>query len=314
MTSLAGLAVLAAFAIGMTMTSSVAVKWAAFASTPLRASVVQFLLLMMAGMFVGVLVFYAVGGASGIVEGLWVASAVMSASVLLVFVGFFRELRARGRPSRGASTPAAREGFVASVVALVILNELLMGWSFSLLSGQLAPGLGSRAGGVVSVLSFAVTSPWFVFPMALEMVVTLRWLRTALPRVMGPFLSIQPAIMVCSPPTFAGLPWVLATAVGASGLMALAVAFLLVDVIREEAMAPAAAVYVLALIASLGLMAGGLYLWIEFGIPGVFALALIVQMVVFLYAVTDPARFASEARGGRGSSARGPLTEAPERA
>lgn len=313
MTTVVALAVLAGFAVGMTLTSSISVKWAAFASTPLRASVVQFLLLMMAGMFVGVLVYYAVGGISGAVEGLWVASAVMSASVLLVFVGFFRELRARGRPARGPTSPAAREGFVASVVALVILNEFLMGWSFSLLSGQLAPGLGSRPGGVVGVLSFAVTSPWFVFPMALEMVVTLRWLRSSLPRVMGPFLAIQPAIMVCSPPTFAGLPWVLATAVGASGLMALAVAFLLVDVIRGEAMARAAGLYIGALTASLGLMAGGLYLWVELGDPGFFALALIVQMVVFLYAVTDPTRFSSAAPGGRESTARGSVAETPER-
>jgi len=314
MTTVADLVILAGFATGMTLISSVSVKWAAFTDTALRAGVVEFLLLMMAGMFVGVLVYFALGGTSGVVAGLWVATATMSASVLLVFIGFFRDLRARGTTGGGSISRAHREGFVALVVTLVVLNEFLMGWSFSLLSGQLAPGLGPRIGDALHVLALAITSPWFVFPMALEMVVTLRWLRSSLPRVLGPFLFLQPAIMICSPPTLPGVVWVVTTAVGASGLMALAVTFFLVDLLRVESFPRAIAEYLAGLLASLGLMAAGLFFWIELANPGVFALSVLGQMVVFLYAVTDPKRFGSSARAVANSADRGPLTESTDRA
>ncbi|HTT16863.1 MAG TPA: hypothetical protein VMH49_05860 [Thermoplasmata archaeon] len=311
MTDLGVIAVLAGLATGMTLISSVAVKWAAFAESPLRASVVQFLLLMMAGMFLGVLVYYAVGGGRGVVEGLWVASAVMSASVLLVFVGFFRQLRAGPVGGGGPAAAVARRGFVVSVVGLVILNELLMGWSFSLLSGQLAPGLGSRGDDVARLLDFAVTSPWFVFPMALEMVLTVRWLGAALPRRMLPYLWVQPVIMVCSPPTLVGAAWVVGTAVVASGLMALVVGLVLRDAMRVEEAAGAVGTYLAALLASLGAMAGGLVLWVDHGGLDIFALALVLQMAVFLFAVTDPGHFRPVPLAGRSPQERGPAGGVP---
>ncbi len=292
MTSILVWAVLSFFAVGMTLISAISVKWAAFADGPLRASVVQFLLLMMAGMFVGVLVYFSAPGVSGVTAGLWVATGIMSASVFLVFVGFLRELRGRNA-SAGARPPQVhRAGFVFSVVLLVVLNEFLMGWSFGLLSGQIAPGLGPRGSGLVSTWSAAVTSPWFVFPMALEMLLTLRWLLHALPPSMAKFLLLQPAVMVCSPPTLGARGWAVATALGGSALMAVGIAYYLRAVFRNEPWSRSVTRYVTALLLTFGVMAGGLYLWVVGADPEAFALALLLQMVVFLYAVTDPRRFA----------------------
>jgi len=282
------LSVLGAFAVGMAVTSAVAVRWSAFAQGPLRTSVVEFVLMMMAGMFAGVLGYFAVGGTSGVVTGLWIAAAIMSASVLVVFVGFLQEFRRGTGAVSPSPDPTSRMPFVATVIALVIANEFLMGWSFSLLAGSLAPGLGPGASQTWSVLSAAVTSPWFVFPMALEMILTLRWLWADFPRFVRRFLLLQPAIMVCSPPTLGGIVWLLGTTLAAAVLMAVAVALFLLALFRDEAIHERWTAYVVAFLLALGLMAGGLYVWIAFGRAELFALALLAQMAVFLFAVCNP--------------------------
>lgn len=293
MTSIAVLGILSILAIGMSTLTAISVRWAAFAQGPLRAGIVQFILAMMSGMFLGVLVYFAIGGTTGLVSGFWTAGAVMSASVAIVFIAFVREVRLRSEPNRSSGSVISRPWLVASVIALVLGNEFLMGWSFSLLSGQLAARLGPSPADTLRILSEAVTSPWFVFPMALEMVLTLRWLLKVLPRPMWAFLLIQPAVMVCSPPTFGGLAWEIATAAAASVLMAVAVAWFLKALFRDEPFPRPVAAYAIRLILSFGLMSAGLYLWAEFSDPGLFALSLLVQMIVFLHASTDPASYSN---------------------
>ncbi len=286
MNSEAVVAALAGLATGMATLTAVTVRWAAFSARPLRASVVQFLLLMMAGMLTGILVYFAIGGSSGFVAGFWVAGAIMSASVVVVFVAFLREVRA---PASGAVSPETlphRSSFVASVVGLVLLNEFLMGWSFSLLAGWLPTGAGGAR--LLPVLTGAIVSPWFVFPMALEMVLTLQWLTRAVPRSLVRYLWIQPAAMACSPPTVAGLPWVIGTAVADSVLMAIAVFVLLLHLARGVDLPSAIFAYAWRLIISFGLMGAGLYVWVAYGNLELFAVSLLVQMLLFLHVSTDP--------------------------
>ncbi len=305
------LLVLSGLAVGMTAVSAVSVKWTALADAPLRRGTVLFLLLMMAGMFVGVLVYFAIGGVSGIVAGLWVAAAIMSASVVLVVLSFLSAIRSQSSVEATAGPARDRRAFVGSVVGLVILNEFLMGWSFSLLSGSLPVGLGPGGREVLTVLSGAIVSPWFVFPMALEMVLTLRWLLASLPRSMGPFLLVQPAVMVCSPPTFHGGIWVTVTAVGASALMALAVAFWLVALVRDQRLTGRVTRYIGSLVGSFGIMAVGLYVWIAFADSGIFAASLLAQMAVFLLAVADPAQYSGTNPPAGGPGSEGLLVSRP---
>lgn len=302
------LAILSAFAVGMAALTAISVRWAAFARTPLAAGAVQFILVMMAGMFVGVLVYFAIGGDRGLVSGIWVAAAAMSASVTIVFLAFLREIRSEEPPNGAGRVRISRLGLVTSVVGLVLLNEFLMGWSFSLLSGALAPGLGPSLGDSLRILSEAITSPWFVFPMALEMLLTLRWLVRAVPSSMTPFLLVQPAVMVCSPPTFGALGWEVATAVAGSVLMAVVVAMYLVALFRDDPVPRSVRGYAVRLILSYGVMSAGLYLWVAYSSLELFALSLLVQMIVFLHASTDPVSYSAASDTGSGRDAVGELT------
>jgi hypothetical protein len=293
------LVILSFLAAGMASLTAVTVRWAAYTTRPLRASVVQFLLLMMSGMLLGVLVYFAIGGTSGIVAGFWVAGAIMSASVVIVFLTFVRERPVLDGESPPVPTFVRRPGFLASVVGLVLVNEFLMGWSFSLLSGALPVGLGPGGDQLGAVLAGAVVSPWFVFPMALEMLLTLRWLLAAVPAPLRRYLLIQPAAMVCSPPTIAALAWAVGTAVGASALMALAVAFLLLAVFRGQDVPARVFAFGWRLIATFGLMAAGLFAWAVYGNVTVFAVSLLFQMLLFLHASTDPGYYAETPAASR---------------
>jgi hypothetical protein len=288
MNEAAVLLVLSLLAAGMASVTAITVRWTAFTTGPLRASVVQFLLLMMSGMLLGVLVYFAIGGTSGIVAGFWVAGAIMSASVAIVFVTFVRMRPALDGSSMQEPAPVRRPGFLVSVVALVLVNEFLMGWSFSLLSGEIAVGFGPGGSQLGSVLTGAIISPWFVFPMALEMILTLRWLLRIVPVPLRRYLVIQPAAMVCSPPTIAALAWAVGTAIGASALMALAVAFLLLALFRGQDLPARVFTFGWRLIATFGFMAAGLFAWAVYGNVAIFAVSLLLQMLLFLHASTDP--------------------------
>jgi hypothetical protein len=285
------LVVLSVLAAGMASLTAVAVRWAAFTTTSFRASVVQFVLLMMAAMFTGILAYFAIGGTPGIVAGFWVAGALMSASVVFVALSFARE---RVGTADSTTAPVAllkRTRFVASVIVLVLTNEFLMGWSFSLLSGGLPVGLGPGGDRLGTILAGAVVSPWFVFPMALEMALTLRWLWGAVPSAMRRYLLIQPLAMVCSPPTIAGLAWAVGTAAGASALMAGAIAFLLLSLFRGQELPARVFAFAGRLIATFGVMAVGLYAWTVYGNAELFAVSLLLQMVLFLHASTHPSYY-----------------------
>ncbi|MGP8074963.1 MAG: hypothetical protein ACLQD9_01555 [Thermoplasmata archaeon] len=289
--------VLVALAAGMAITTAVLVKWAAGARTPLRQGTVVFLLLMMAGMLGGAFVYVVHPGTDGAVSGLWVASALMSASVVVIFLAFLEEIR---RESVRATTPprASSSGrFVAVVVALVLSNELLMGWTFERASGGSFGG-----GGIAPNLDGALLSPWFLFPMAVEMALTVAWLQDRFPRRMATMLAVQPAVMILAPPALASQVWVLGTTFGTSVLMAALVAYLLLAVYRGFRLPVRVAAYAARLLGTFALMGVGLAVWAWVGTTTLFALAVVVQMVVFFSAVLRPELYTNGATPRSGST------------
>jgi CDP-diglyceride synthetase len=83
------LVLLAIVASGMVAAVAVLIKWAATTRSFLRAGAVLFLLLMMVAMLLGALAYFLDPGTSGLIAGLWIASALMSVSVAATFVGYW---------------------------------------------------------------------------------------------------------------------------------------------------------------------------------------------------------------------------------
>ena len=130
-------------------------------------------MIMMAAMLAGALIYLRSPGPGSLVEALWISGALMSISVFPLFVAFLREAQRQLDAGDGyvPSVLQHQTGFVAAVIGLVLLNELLMGWTFSTAAGDTLPAL-SGASGVLPFLVGLVTSRWFLFTMSAEMMLT----------------------------------------------------------------------------------------------------------------------------------------------
>jgi polyferredoxin len=279
-------AILAAFAAGMAVTTAILIKWAASARTPLRQGTVVFLLLMMAGMLAGALTYALSPGTTGAVAGLWIASAVMSASVAVVFAAFLAETRAALAAPERPARPWLRLGFVAVVVALALLNEILMGWTFDLFAGNLAAG-----GSLLGTLGSVVVSPWFVFTMAGEMALTAFFLRDRLTRPVYIVLLSQAALMFLSPPVLDAAWWQAGSIDLSSIAMIVLFVFLMEFLYRNRTFANGFATYLVRLLPIYGLMMAGVFVWQVYGNVGPFALAVVLEMVVFFEAIVRVEKF-----------------------
>jgi hypothetical protein len=284
-------------AAGMAAVIAWLVRWSGSARTVVGAAFVLFLLAMMVAMFLGALVYVAWPEGNSLVLGLWAAGATMSVSVFPVTALALRE--ARDQLSTGESyTPrplGSPSGLALSVTALVLLAELLMGRSFATAAGVIGiPAVDSAASGL-AWFTATVTSPWFLFPMALEMALAAYWIGRGLPRPMFPLLIAQSAMMLLSPPALGAAAWVIGSAAASSAVMAAIVGYLLLLEYRGESLPRPIASYALRVVATFGAMGAGLFAWVAYGSGVLFAAAVVVQTAVFFGAVVVPETYAGSA-------------------
>jgi polyferredoxin len=281
----------------MALVTAYLIKWAADAQTPLRASTVVFLLMMMVAMVGGAAIYYVRPSGTTLVEGFWVASALMSVSVVLVFRAFLQEARLRVEQGEGYASPVlkARGTFVASIVGLVLLNEILMGWTFSAAAGTTLLSNGAGAAGAVNLLSNIVASPWFLFTMSTEMAATALLLRTRISPVLYRVLLAQSVIMFLSPTALAYGSWVALSIYLSSAAMIGLIVYLMEFIYRHRQLDPVFSRYVVALMAIYAVMMAGQFLWLDYsGWTPVFALSIVAEMVLFFGAVVRTDRFGVE--------------------
>jgi polyferredoxin len=280
-------------ALSMAAATGGLIKWAADARSRVAAGVVLFLLVMMSAMLLGAAVYASAPSAHTAVLGLWLAAALMSASVFPLFLLLLRSV-----PSGPAAEPVARAAawtpswaFTGSVLALVLGNELLMGWVFPTAAGTWLPTTSPGAGGVLAGFVQLVDGPWFLFPMALEMGLTVWLLRRSLPRAFVGLLLAQSGLMFLSPPAFPRPSAAGAAVVLGSGLMIGIIVFVMEYLYRHRQLERALSSYYLGLLAAFAAMMAGLYLWLQYGNGLLFAGAVLSEMALYFGAVLRPARF-----------------------
>jgi polyferredoxin len=278
----------------MATLTALLIKWAAEAHTVTAAGLVLFLLGMMIAMLGGALLYFLHPGTAGLVDGLWLASGAMSVLVFPVVYVYLKDAQRHFRlKERYVPTPLQRRAtFALGILGLVVLNEFLMGWTFQLAAGTLAV---SSARSVVDVLVLGVNSPWFLFPMALEMGLSAYFLRRRLPTPFVGMLLAQAGLMFLSPPAFAGSPLVDPTLALGSVVMIGLVVFVFERLYRHRQMAPVLSRYYLLLFSVYALMMAGLYVWLVYGDGLAFALSILFEMALFFDAVVQPERFEAAA-------------------
>ncbi|HXQ78856.1 MAG TPA: hypothetical protein VN819_01380 [Thermoplasmata archaeon] len=281
--------VLVPLAGGMAASIAYLVKWASESRTPLREGAVVFLLLMMVGMLAGAALYFVHPSVASLVEGIWVASAIMSVSVVVVFVAFLREANAPSEGTERSKSTGFNEGpFVGSVIVLVLANELLMGWTFQVASGLPPSVSGTGASALGPLFVASVDSPWFLFTMSAEMLLTGLFLRNRLSTPVFAVLVSQSLIMLFSPPALESAIWTSVAIYVSSGAMIGLFVYLMEYLYRHHQLGVGFSAYLLELLGVYALMMGGLFLWIYYGDGMAFALSIVLEMVVFFGAVVRP--------------------------
>ncbi len=278
------------FALVMAVTTSYLIRWAAEARAVPRAAITVFLLVMMAAMLAGAAIYFAAPGRTSLVTGLWIAAAVMSISV---FPLFWVLLRDAARTNAGGTTPPLGRPwlFLGSVATLVLANELLMGWTFSMANG-VAFAAGSAAD-IAGDLATVVSSSWFLFTMSAEMALSAYLLRDRFDRPLLWIFGAQALLMFLSPPALADVGWQWTTLLLGSGAMIALFVYVMEFLYRHREFNAALARYFVRLLALYALMMAGLFVWLRYGEPSIFALAIVLEMVLFLDAIVTSEGFRS---------------------
>ena len=280
----ASVAILGAVALAMALATSWLILFSVGARDRLRSWVALYLLAMMGEMWISVVIFFAAPSARTLVVGLAVSGVLMVASVVPLFVALARVRRPGAAPAPEPVATLSRP-LIGLLAALVLANEFLMSWGIQMALGT------ALAGGPVAVAVAVVDSPWFLFTMAAEMVVTTYLLRDALPRAVLAILLSQAVIMLFSPPALGGAIWPALSIYVSSAVMIGLFVLLFEYLYRHRQLTIALSNYLVALVGVYGLMMAGLFVWQYFGDATAFAISIVAEMVVFYAALARPAGF-----------------------
>ena len=253
------------------------VKKGAEVETLHDASVLLFLLAMMASMFASAVDYLYYPGFYTLVVLLilnMVSMSVLLVPILAVWLVGDRKLEDMRRGSR----PSARTIVGGSVIALVILSEVFMGWTFAILGGSLQ---GAASGGTYSAIVSSTSSYWFLFTMAGEMAVTLFMLRKSIPRDVWWIVGAQAAIMFLSPTAIPDPSWARFSTYAGSSVMVVLFVYIFEFLYRNRVTSPWKMGYIVRVMLAYALMMAGVFVWLLEGDPVVFALSVIVEMAVY---------------------------------
>ena len=178
-----------------------------------------------------------------------------------------------------------------SYIILLLLSEILMGWTFDLASGLVSLSQGYSFSAVVSEVSYSLITYWFVFTMVGEMALTLLAFRKTIRRDLLALLGLQTAVMFLTPTALSSSSWetytVYLEAVVMSGLIIFTFAYLRRNAERDRALVR----YLGLFIAANAVMMAGFLLWLASGGTSLLALSLAVETVVYFDAVLTGAGF-----------------------
>jgi polyferredoxin len=190
--------------------------------------------------------------------------------------------------TRKGSIVSGRALVFGSAIALAILSEVFMGWTFALLSGAT-----STSQGLISSLLGSMSTYWFIFTMASEMAVTLYLVGRKFPRAFRWLVAIQIGVMVLSPTAIDNSSWVYWSLWGNSAVMVIAIIFIFEFLYKNRTVAAGALNYIVSLLGAYSLMMAGLFVWLIYGDVTLFVISIVAEMVIYFRIVLDESRLST---------------------
>ena len=282
----------------MAFVTSLLVKRALDAKTPADNDVVLYLLITMASMFGGAVIYFLSPSVISIVEAVAFNAVLMTGGAIFILhrwtEGSLDEEigKITVAPSQGAASDVVADatthdagtlkvGTRAAVISLILLNEFLMGWAFVLASGSLTTASGSSAQAALSTFSRVVGSDWFIFTMVLEMIFSVYMLRKGLPKSFFLIVIGQSIVMFFAPTALNSANWVTYSVYLGSVAMIGLLIYMYEYLFKNKIITSAIRGYFLALLALYAMMMAGIFVWIIQGSALVFVLSIVGEMILY---------------------------------
>jgi polyferredoxin len=249
------------------------------------SGLVLFLFVMMASMFVSAVVYLYFPGLVTIFELVALNMISMSVGLIPILVALFRGDRQLEETRKGGAI-SSKSMLFAAFIALALLSEVFMGWTFAIVSGVAS----TTPEGVFASLVQSMSSYWFIFTMASEMAVTLYLVGRRFPSSFRWLVALQTAMMVLSPTALGSSSWVSAALWGNSAVMVVAIILIFEYLYKNRTMAAGALTYLVRLLGAYALMMAGIFVWLIYGDAILFVLSIVVEMAVYFTIVLDEKR------------------------
>ena len=174
---------------------------------------------------------------------------------------------------------------IGLIVALVVLSEVFMGWTFALLGGTLS--VSGSFQGIYSALIHSASSFWFIFMMSAEMVITLFFIRGRLPKAFVWIMACQTVIMILSPTAIVSSFWASLSIVAGSAIMIFLFIYVFEFLFKNRTTSSGTLNYLFFLMLAYALMMVGQFVWLLSGDAAVFVLSILVEMVIYFGIALD---------------------------
>lgn len=257
-------------------------KKASAVRTITEAGLVLFLLSMMASMFVSAVAYLYFPGIVVAFELVALNMVLMSVALLPILHALVRGDRQLDETRKGSAVSTKSIVFAATI-ALAMLSEVFMGWTFAIISGAASTSSQSA----LSSLVMSMSTYWFIFTMASEMGVTLYLVGRRFPNSFRRLVAIQIAVMVLSPTAINNTSWVYWALWGNSAVMILAIIFIFEYLYKNRTVAEGALSYIALLLSAYALMMAGLFIWLLYGDVTLFVLSVVAEMIIYFRIVLD---------------------------
>ncbi len=277
----------AGFYVGtMTVFTAWLIKKGAEVKTLIDTGIVFFLLSMIATTFISTLVYLYIQSSFTILDLVAINMAVAGVTIAAILFAI------RGNDNLlKIKAGNIRLLLIASIIALVILSEVFMGWTLALLGGTVSISSGLQW--VYSALIHATSSFWFIFMMSAEMGITLFFIRGRLPKPLIWIMAAQTIIMILSPTAIGNSLWTSISLVAGSAVMVFLFIYVFEFLYKNRTTSSSILHYLLFLMLAYALMMAGQFIWLLMGDATVFVLSIIVEMVVYFGIVLDERRLVS---------------------
>ncbi len=285
------------------------VKRSILAKTPADDALVLYLLVTMASMFGGAVIYLLAPSVTSLVEAVGINTIFMMGGIIFVLRYWeppspfllASEVSRDEETEVAEPAPSSRSGTFdtgskaslgetekqhtivsrAAVIALVLLNEFLMGWTFVLASGSTVITTGSFSQVAISTFDTVVGSQWFIFTMVAEMALSAYLLRNDLPRNFLVIILSQSIVMFFAPTAINNPSWVPASvALGSAAMIALLI-YMYEYLFKNRMITRTIRGYFVALLTAYALMMAGIFIWMVQGSALLFVLSILGEMVLY---------------------------------